>query len=170
MHCPDCGFENIPGADQCESCGQPLIDVHFTNSDLEHSICTNCVELLEPRTPVTIAPSLTVREALQEMVGRRIGCLLVEEDGVLAGIFTERDVLNKVGDDLDASVATYMTSNPETISKRDSIAYALHAMDLGGYRHLAIVDETGHATGIISVRDILHFLCAQVGDTPSHAG
>ena len=57
-----------------------------------------------------------------------------------------------------------MTSAPVTVSQDDSIAYALHAMDLGGYRHLPVVDEDGRPTGIISVRDILRFLCVRYAE------
>ena len=57
-----------------------------------------------------------------------------------------------------------MTDTPVTISQDDSIAYALHAMDLGGYRHLPVVDENNRPTGIISVRDILRFLCVRFAE------
>ena len=116
--------------------------------------------------------STSVREAIRELVDNKIGCLLVVADGELAGIFTERDVLNKVSADLntlDRPVSGFMTSSPETITKQDSIAYALHTMDLGGYRHLPIVDG-GRPTGVISVRDILRFLCIRFAELRSQAG
>ena len=62
--------------------------------------------------------------------------------------------------ELDRPVADFMTPSPETITKQDSIAYALHAMDLGGYRHIPVVAEDSKLPiGIISIRDILRFLC-----------
>ena len=51
-----------------------------------------------------------------------------------------------------------MTRSPMTITKKDSIGFALQSMDLGGYRHLPIVNSSNIAVGIISVRDILRFL------------
>jgi CBS domain-containing protein len=80
----------------------------------------------------------------------------------LVGVFTERDVLNKVTVDLtnlDRPVSDFMTTSPETITQRDSIAYAMHAMDIGGYRHMPVVDDHAKPVGVISVRDILRFLC-----------
>ena len=63
---------------------------------------------------------------------------------------------------MDVPIAEIMTPSPVTLDARDSIAYALHAMDLGGYRHMPIVDEEGRPIGIISVRDILGFLMQQL--------
>ena len=61
-------------------------------------------------------------------------------------------------------LATYMTRSPETIRRQDSIAYALHQMDIGGYRHMVVVDRYGTPTGILSVRDILRFLCVRFAE------
>ena len=100
------------------------------------------------------------------MVQHGIGCLIVEQQGTLAGIFTERDVLNKISEELplDRPVSEFMTVSPTAIEPDDSIAYALHTMDLGGYRHLPIVDGGGKPIGIISVRDILRFLCIRFAE------
>jgi CBS domain-containing protein len=46
-----------------------------------------------------------------------------------------------------------MTRNPETVEPNDTLAVALHKMDVGGYRHLPIV-EGERPVGIISVRDV----------------
>jgi CBS domain-containing protein len=162
MICPDCQFDNIPGTDTCEACGQPMIHMDASGSELEESISRHQVEVLCPSLPVCIPPTLTVREAVAEMVQRKIGCVIVEENDELVGIFTERDVLNKITPDLstlDRPVADFMTRAPETLTRRDSIAYGLHAMDLGGYRHLPVVNSSKKTRGVVSVRDILRFLC-----------
>jgi len=164
MICPDCGFDNIDGEDLCDACGQPLVDVEPTGSELEESISRHNVELLMNKTPVSVPSTTSVREAVGEMVNRKLGCLLILDNEELVGIFTERDLLNKVSVDmsnLDRPVADFMSSSPETVTKQDSIAYALHAMDLGGYRHIPIVDEQTKPIGIISIRDILRFLCVR---------
>lgn len=168
MNCPDCGFDNIDGVDLCEACGQPLVDVEPTGSELEESICRHLVSVLPTKTPVVVAPQTPVREAVDKMVGLKLGCLLVVEGDDFPGIFTERDLLIKVSEDLlalmDRPVADFMTPSPATITRNDSIAYALHAMDVGGYRHLPIVDDTGRPIGIISIRDILRFLCVRFAE------
>lgn len=167
MICPDCGYDNIDGVDTCEACGQPLVQFDFTSTELEQSISRHSINVLCPKTPVTVNAAASAREAVGEMVGRKIGCLLVEEDGKLVGIFSERDVLNKISADtavLERPVSEFMTPAPVTISGKDSIAYALQAMDLGGYRHMPIVDEQNRPTGIISIRDILRFLCVRFAE------
>ena len=56
-----------------------------------------------------------------------------------------------------AAVSEFMTTNPETVAEVDPLAFALHKMDAGGYRHLPVL-ANGHSIGMISVRDmLLHF-------------
>ncbi len=172
MLCPDCGYDNIDGVDECEACGQPMWVIE-AGGELEESIAKHSVQVLVPKVPVAVEPTTVVRDAVKEMVDRKIGCLLVQDGANLVGIFSERDVLNKVTPDaagMDRSVADFMTPSPETITSQDSIAYALHAMDSGGYRHLPVVDDDGKPTGIISVRDILSFLCVRFAELRARVG
>ena len=50
-----------------------------------------------------------------------------------------------------------MTAAPETIAHDAPIAFALHKMDIGGYRHIPVLTD-GKPTGVISVRDILRYI------------
>jgi len=161
MICPQCGFDNIAGIDDCEACSQPLVAFDPSGGELEQSINRHTVGSLVVKNPVTLAPDQTVREAIDAMTTNHIGAVLVAENDELVGIFTERDVLNKTSsnpDRLDQPIASHMTAAPATINGEDSIAYALHAMDVGGYRHLPVMDPEDHPSGVISVRDILRFL------------
>jgi CBS domain-containing protein len=172
MICPDCGHDNIPGVESCEACAQPLVEFDAAGSDLEQSISGHSVRVLCPKDPVSVSPVTTVREAVAKCVDGKFGCLLVEQDDELVGVFTERDVLNKLSDDLtalDRPVSDFMTAAPETLTSDDSIAYALHAMDLGGYRHMPVVNDKRKPTGIISVRDILRFLCVRFAEIRTDA-
>ena len=166
MICPDCGFDNIDGDDECAACGQSLVQFDPAGGDLEQSISRHTVQVLAPKKPVMVQTSTTTADAIRTMVQHGIGCLIVEQQGTLAGIFTERDVLNKISEELplDRPVSEFMTVSPTAIEPNDSIAYALHTMDLGGYRHLPIVDGEGKPIGIISVRDILRFLCIRFAE------
>jgi CBS domain-containing protein len=172
--CPNCSYDNIDGVDTCDECGQPLVDFDPAGCELEESISRHSIRVLAPKPPLTVSSAATVREAVQMMAEKNIGALLVEQDRSVVGIFTERDVLNRVtprlADALDRPVCEYMTRSPETIRRRDSIAYALHAMDIGGYRHMPVVDEYGAANGILSVRDILRFLCVRFAEIRSACG
>jgi CBS domain-containing protein len=51
-----------------------------------------------------------------------------------------------------------MTVNPATLRARDKIAFALHRMNVGGFRHIPILDDDDRLIGVISIRDILRYL------------
>lgn len=111
---------------------------------------------------VAVPPGTTIGEAARIMKERRVGCVLVEAEGRLLGIFTERDILTKlVGTGYDPAtvkVDGVMTRNPETLTPEDPIAFALHRMSVGGFRHLPLVDAAGRPVGILSVKDIVDYL------------
>jgi CBS domain-containing protein len=87
------------------------------------------------------------------------GAVLVEEEGTLVGIFTERDLLNRIdySDQLwsHVEVQDVMTPMPMVIRSDDTLSEALRRLTQGRRRHLPIVDYRGHVLGLISIRDIL---------------
>jgi CBS domain-containing protein len=163
--CPDCGHENIDGADECEKCNQSLSSLSKPRptTSLERSVTKDRIESLVPREALIVSPETTVRRILEQFVARSVGCAVVVANREVVGIFTERDVLDRLNVDAaelgDHPVSEFMTSPVETVGPDDRVAFALHKMDLGGYRHLPVVDE-GRITGYISVRDILSHLTA----------
>ena len=162
--CPYCDHEVIEGADECDECGQPLTDLHrpLPASEVELSLLTDRLYSYTSKRPMVISPTMPVREVLRLLVDNRIGCLLVVEQGKLVGIFTERDVLMKLNDRAaelgDRPVSQFMTETVQSLPATAKIAFALHRMDLGGYRHVPIVDDEGRPIGIFSVRDMLNYL------------
>lgn len=173
MICPGCKYDNIDGVDECEQCGLPLWEFDPAGGDLEQSIAKHSIRVLVPKSPLAVSSKTTVRDAIAHMIEEKVGCMLVVDNGQLAGIFTERDVLYRIADNLsalDAPVRDYMTVGPQTITSQDSIAYALQQMDSGGYRHMPIVDAQGKPVGIISVRDILRFLCVRFAEIRARVG
>jgi CBS domain-containing protein len=162
--CRHCRTPNIDGAEDCENCGQPLDDTHLPPPQNEASrrLLSDRVETLSPRNPITVAPATPVGDVLRLMVERKVGCVLVADGAKLLGIFSERDALRKIGDQagqLSARpVSEFMTPKPETLMADAKIAFAVQRMDLGGFRHLPIVDRGGALIGVISARDILRYL------------
>ena len=111
---------------------------------------------------ITLSQRVTVREAVDKMNEFSVGCVLVEDKGQLVGVFTERDVLTKVaarGLDLDRTpLERVMTPDPESLTPDDGIAYALNKMSVGGYRHIPLVDQQGHPTGVVAMRNIVDYI------------
>ena len=161
MICPDCGHDNIEGMDTCETCGQPLSSVDIQADALASVLADQNVAELTPKQPLMVDVATTVQSAMTQMAQHKIGCLLVSQDQDLVGILTERDILNKA-QDLSCPVSELMTPQPDTVTADDSIVYALHAMHLGGYRHIPVVDSQDVPVGIISVRDVLRYLCVNL--------
>lgn len=165
--CPYCQAENIEGADECAECSQPLTDLglRVPASSVEADLLRDRIERLWPKSPSTVSPETTVGEVLKKMVGETIGCVMVVDRGKLVGIFSERDALMKLNVDaakfMDRPISQFMTPRPVTLDTNDKIAFALHKMNLGGYRHIPILFD-GKLAGVISIRDILRYLTERI--------
>ena len=108
------------------------------------------------RELVTMDASCSVGEAATMMARRRVGSVLVLEDGALAGIFTERDIVRALSQDTGApaeSLADWMTRDPVTISPDADLEEARRRMLEGHFRHLP-VEEEGRPVGMLSMRDL----------------
>ncbi len=126
---------------------------------LDQRVLREPIRHLDPRPPLTLRPSATVRDAIEVMREYRVGYVLIVEEERLTGIVTERDLLLKLeASALTAPVRTLMTPEPEVLGMEDPIAYALNKMSVGGFRHVPLVDEAGRPVGIVSVRDIVDYL------------
>lgn len=164
MICPSCGFENIQGTDECENCGADLrvADIPEASSAFEASLVDVPLAAVRHHTPMTIDPGASAADAVRHMQEAGVGCLLVEDaNGTLRGVLSERDLLMKLpGTRLDGlRVSDLMTTDPVVLREDDSIAIALHKMAVGGFRHIPLV-ENGHATGIVSARDVFRHILA----------
>jgi len=114
-------------------------------------------DLVHDQDILTVDADMSVREATRGMDVRNVGAVLVlNKDGLLVGIFTERDLLRRVvaqgRDPNETPVAEVMTANPDTVSPRHAAVEALRLMRDGRYRHLPVVDG-GRILGILSQRD-----------------
>ena len=172
MICPHCGDDNLPGSEQCANCQHDLTQLdRLTAQDrVERSLMDDPVSALAPRQAITLPPTATVGQAIQTMLANDVGALLiVDTAGHLLGIFSERDLLTKVAgthaDYAERAVHEFMTAGPEAVREDDTLAFALHKMDVGGYRHVPVV-KGGQPLGMLSVRDMLRHitkLCKNCG-------
>lgn len=109
--------------------------------------------------PVAVGPACSVRHALARMNELRIGAVVVTHpDGMLAGIFTERDLLKRIaaadGDWRGLPISEWMTRDPYTIGPDVAWEEAVMLLDLLRVRHLPVV-EGGKPIGIISTRILM---------------
>ena len=114
------------------------------------------------RDVVTVSPGESVSAVVHKLIDARTGCALVVEDGKLVGIFTERDVLQRVtGRAMDTNaiiVREVMTGDPDTLPADTTVAYALNRMSVEGYRHIPLVDASGAPVGVVGMRDIITWM------------
>ncbi|MBX7250574.1 MAG: CBS domain-containing protein [Candidatus Promineofilum sp.] len=148
-------------ADDSTSYGQAGTNLDIDG--LKDRLIEEQVSALGMHAPVEVETGASLAKAIRQMTSHQIGCVLVtDETDRLVGIFTERDVLMRVAglvDDLKAtSVNAYMTPNPVAVQADLPIAHALHLMAVHGFRHLPLVDEDNRPVGVISFRDVVHYL------------
>jgi CBS domain-containing protein len=126
---------------------------------LDQRMIREPIRFLEPRAPLSLPPTASVRDAVRMMREHRIGCLLVVDGDRLAGIITERDFLLKLEPgDGGRTVRELMTPDPEVLTLDDPIVYALNKMSVGGFRHVPLVDAARRPVGIVSVKDIIDYI------------
>ena len=110
--------------------------------------------------PATVSLQATVDDAIQTMLEKQVGAVaVVDEHGVVAGMFTERDVLAKFAlsgrDPKRTPVHELMSPMVEMATEETSPSEALQVMLERHYRHMPIVDDQGKVLAIVSIRNIL---------------
>ena len=107
---------------------------------------------------LTATPRAFVASVARRMASRNVGAMLVVDDGVLVGIFTERDIVFRVIaaglDPRKTRLADVMTRKPITIAPAKPFGQALAIMFREGFRHLPVVAD-GKLVGIVSARNAL---------------
>lgn len=118
----------------------------------------NSLKSILRREPVAVLPSTPVRAVLERMKALRIGSVVIADaNGKPLGIFTERDVLDRValaGIPQDAAIETAMTPAPHSLPAHAFVFEAAQAMTRFGIRHLLVMEE-GALVGVVSERDLL---------------
>jgi CBS domain-containing protein len=144
--------ENLPHAD----------------TPVERTLMHEKIGSLPRNAPVSATPSTTVAEAVALLADNGIGALPVMDEDVgveILGIFSERDVLLKIGTDFDAlkhnPIGDYMTSDPTCLAADATIGFAMHTMLFGDYRHVPIC-EGDKLLGVVSGRSVLLHLLNNV--------
>jgi CBS domain-containing protein len=124
------------------------------------------LQVVGRNAPVTVEPGTTLRDCLAAI--RRSGTgdsvFVVDADGGLLGVLTERDIFGRLvgGDvppiDLDHPVETLMTTDPKHLHLEDTVRTAIELMQTGRYRNVPLVDDANTLQGVIRPLDVLKYL------------
>jgi CBS domain-containing protein len=113
---------------------------------------------------VALDPQATVRDAIAAMQQARTSCVLIVDQGQLAGVFTERDVVTTVAvqeRDLDrVAVREVMQPDPDSLGLDDELVYALHQMSVGNASHIPVLDAQRRPLAVVSLQAIVDDLVA----------
>ncbi|HXI25838.1 MAG TPA: CBS domain-containing protein [Pyrinomonadaceae bacterium] len=118
------------------------------------------VSVLPTDDYVVVSPFTPLSQAIEAMKNDEGGCVIISDDGRVAGIFTERDLLTKVlGEDVDLNspIKDWMQAQVETLTPEATIGEAVRLMNERSFRNIPIV-KNGELHGSISVFDIITYL------------
>lgn len=112
------------------------------------------------REPALVERQASIYDAVEAMKSKHLGCALICDQGKLVGLFTERDLLNKViGEQVGYgnAVEQVMTPDPASLSLDDSVIEAMRLMEKGDFRNIPLLDNQGQAAGVVTVRDLVSY-------------
>lgn len=117
------------------------------------------------RDVASIEAGASVRDAVALLASRRIGAVPVTEAGAVAGILSERDIIQCLSSDgaavLDWPVSKVMTAPAITTGVAANVLGALSEMSRRRIRHLPVVED-GRLTGIVSIGDLVAYRIARI--------
>ncbi|HUM05607.1 MAG TPA: CBS domain-containing protein [Terriglobales bacterium] len=115
-------------------------------------------DLLKNQVTVSADIGRSVLEVAGMMVDHNIGAVPVLQDGLLIGIFSERDLMSRVvvpgKDPAQTLLREVMTEDPLTVAPGDNLETCMTLMRRHGFRHLPVCDGRD-LKGVISLRDVL---------------
>src|SRR5205809_7266586 len=122
--------------------------------------CDQKVSVLPTDDYVAVSRFTPLDQAIEAMRKDEGGCVIISDDGRVAGIFTERDLLSRViGEnvDLDSPISQWMQPAVETLTREATVGDAVRLMNERSFRNIPLVKK-GELVGSISVFDIITYL------------
>ncbi len=125
----------------------------------EH-VAQETVQLVPSSQPCCVARTESLGRVLELLKQHSHSGVLVCDDRVLAGIFTERDALKVMTRqaDLGDAVERHMTTLPSTLTPSSTIGEAMFKMARGGFRRLPIVDDRHRPLAVIDMAALVHYV------------
>jgi CBS domain-containing protein len=116
---------------------------------------------IELGLPLVLDGSTTVDGVIQAMRDRHLGYSLITDEGKLAGIFTERDVLRSVLEEnevLQQPVSKLMTPAPVCVLTDATVWRVVSLMQEGGFRQIPVVDAQQRVVACVRHKDVAEYL------------
>jgi CBS domain-containing protein len=115
------------------------------------------------REPLSVTPGTSLADCVRQIQRSGVGdsVLVVDGDGRLAGVLTERDVFGRlIGPrvDLHRPVDDLMTTDPHTLRLDQTVSDAMELMQTGRYRNIPLVDDDRRVVGVVRQQDVLRYL------------
>lgn len=111
---------------------------------------------------IGVPPGTSVLNTLQIMRDKNISCILILENKMPLGIFTERDIVRSADQfesgSLNKDIRTFATSPVHTAEKNITALEAYRLMESHKIRHLAVVDDDNQAVGVLTFTDLVEHL------------
>jgi CBS domain-containing protein len=122
-------------------------------------IVRNIIDTKATSKIVTIAPTETVRSAVELLASHRIGAVIVSSDGdIVDGILSERDIVRAIGTrgvaTLEMKVQDLMTSTVVGCRPDDTAMSVMERMTDGRFRHMPVIDQNKMG-GVISIGGVV---------------
>ena len=129
---------------------------------LKENLRKDRIDQLNLREPVTVPPSASVRDAVQLMRDKDIGCaIVVDDDRKPIGIFTESmltETLSHRPASLDEPIHGHMADRCPWVRTTDTVSELLEAMQLKNMRMVCVVDEQDHVVGLTGQRGLMEYV------------
>jgi CBS domain-containing protein len=114
----------------------------------------------------------SVYSAIELMADKRVGALIVIDDGHLVGVISERDYARKIilqgKSSKDTFIREIMTPSPITIHCDTSVDEAMRIMTQNRIRHLPVIDQAGHIAGVLSIGDLVNWMVSSQDEVIAH--
>lgn len=111
------------------------------------------------RSPVTVSPVATVAEAARKMKERKVGSVIVVDEGAVIGILTDRDIAMSIAmgvfEGPDQRVSKIMTRDPVSLASSEDVEHGLATMRAHRVRRMPVLNDDGELVGVVSLDDVL---------------
>ena len=140
---------------------------------IEEALRRERLRTLRLDEPVSVPSGTSLSDALGAMRDAGGAAVLIQKEGRPIGIFTERDVLNKLfpgAVDDRLPIDRFMTADPASLTLDATLGDAVRLMTERGYRNVPLVDQDGRSAGLLSARDVVQYVAehfpAEVANLP----